>query len=495
MPPAFREPDDSARVAHSGLRGRMIDGTWADDAADRHRQFFSDATWEFLPPPDLSHNAFLLYTDAKSTIYDDPYKTIPEDAPEILTTELRALQQENLRYVNALNEGVMRVDVVDGRITYRVVRVDCVGDAESSSNRPDVPMAITEIRPRSYVDPQGVKVSEFTMERWDVRDPAKPIFEIKAYRQTVSGGDPVLVDVTREYVPDLEQGEYPYPYRDTAGAPIFPYVLYHSKVGNVLFRPWAGMEVVEGTLNASALWTFWMMGVRDGAHPQRWTIDLDVDGMTLRKPDSSPAQGYVQMNPAAILRFKSKSDRGGSAGQFQPAMTPSDMAEANLQYEASLSQFAGVDAPDVQRSASSSGYALVVSQDGKRKAAKKLETPCRMADTLLFATASRLANAYLSVTPPLPESPEEWSITYAKPRRSIDEIKAGYEEAKAMVDLGVWDEVDVVQHLHPELTQAQAVANILDKRATRALLNPVAPVNVANPPPSDTTTTPPPAPT
>lgn len=497
--PAFRNGDDAARVAHSALRRRLLDGGWADDATTRHRQFFSDATHDFLPPPELSHNAFLLFVDAKSTLYDEAVKVEAKGATDltvVVTPELWPLAQENLRLVNGLNESYMRVDVADGRISYRVVPADCVGDVESLPSRPDRPVALTEIRPRSRRDGEGKMITEYTLETWDVRDPAKPVFKIELdVEDPLKPGTSTRVDVTHLYYLDAEGKPITgYPYRGkpgavvdgvaTPGAPIFPYIAYHAKVGNTLWNAWAGMEVVEGTLNASALWTFWMMGVRDGAHPQRYTIDLEVDGMTLASKQGQPATGYVEMIPTAVLRFKSKGDGRGSAGQFEPAMQPKEMGESITDYEAGLARFAGIDAPDVQRSGAS-GYALVVSADGKRKAQKRLEAPCRMGDTLLLATAARLANAYLAAS--LPEDEKDWTVTYAKGRRSIEEIKAGYEEAKALQEIGAWDEVDAVLHVYPEFSREQALAKVLDVIETRRIVaearRAASPAPVVAPPP------------
>lgn len=471
--PAFLNPDDAARVAHSALRRRLLDGSWGDDATTRHQQFFSAETHVYLPPPELSHNAMLLFTDAKSTLYDEAPKTEAKGAADlsvVITPELWPLAQENLRLVNALNDGFMRVDVIGGRISYRVVPADCVGDVVTAPGRPDRPVCLTEIRPRSRMVGDTM-VSEYTLETWDLRDPANPVFKIEV--DVIDPNDKTRrtrLDVTEAYNRDAEGNpSAAYPYREDKGkgAPIFPYAKYAAKVGNTVWNAWAGMEVVEGTLNASALWTMWMMGVRDGAHPQRYTIDLDVDGMKTSNV-TAPASGYVEMIPTAILRFKSKGDRNGTAGQFEPAMQPGDMGEAISNYEAALARFAGIDAPDVQRSSASSGYALVVSQDGKRKAQQRLEAPCRMGDLYLLTRAAKLANAYLAAS--LPENEADWTIAYSKGRRSIEEVKAAYEEAKAKMEMGIWDEVDVMIALNPEMDRTQALAKVLDVIQTSQLI-------------------------
>lgn len=476
--PLFADPDDAARAAHSGLRRRLMDGAWADDAATRHQQFFGAETASFLPPPDLSHNAFLLFVDAKSTLYDIAPRARPvlweelaEGAPDptaaVVTPELWALCQENLRYVNGLNENLMRVDVIDGKVSYRVVHADCVGGVIATAGSPDRPVGLTELRPRSRVVGNATE-REYTFETWSIADPANPVFKIEAYR-VGADGKKHLADVTAEYYRDATgQPAQGYPYRDRANQPILPYVLYHAKVGNTIWNAWAGMEVVEGTLTVSSLWTFWLMGARDGAHPQRYTFDAEVDGAVTSAPDGQLPTGYVQLIPTAILRFKSKGDRQGSASQFQPAMDTQAQAAANLDYEAALGRFAGIDAPDIQRTAGASGYALVVSQDGKRKAQQRLETPCRRGDLLLLATASRMANALLGTK--LPEQEALWTIEYAKGRRSIEEIKAEGEHVKLMRELGVYDDVDVMMYLNPHMSQHQAAQAVIEKRKVRAML-------------------------
>ncbi len=496
--PIIGSPDDQQRIDHSALRRRLVEGCWANDARTRHQQFFSNAVWSFLPPPDLSHNTHLVYTDALSTLYDvDPVVTIemdeegeegaPEDeTPEhegleaIVTPELWPLSQQRLRLTVSANECAMRVDVVKGAVKYRVVPPDTVVMAAPPES-PDRPHYVEEIRPRLRTHPDGKVEQITTIETWDVRDPAYPVFKIET--QDEQGR---RTDVTDEFW--LDESGMPrtdYPYRRADGTPIFPYVLFHKRVQNALWDPYAGREVVEGTLTASALWTFWLMSVRDGAYPQRVTVDLDVDGSTITTPQGSTVgTAYVQMLPTGVLRFKSRGDKSGTYGTFPPAMDPEVMGRAITEYEASLGKYAGIDQPDVARAAGSSGYALVISQDGKRRAQKRLETPCRMGDALLLATAAALANAYVEGVVGLPEDEDDYHVAYAPVRRSIEEIKAEMEEAKLLLDAGAIDQADFIMRLNPGMSREMAEKKVEAMEAKAARRPPMPPAPPARRPPA-----------
>jgi hypothetical protein len=224
-----------------------------------------------------------------------------------------------------------------------------------------------------------------------------------------------------------------------------PYVLAHARIGAHTFDCHSGRELVIGTLTASALWTFWVGGVRDGAHPQRAVIDGVVEVTS-----AVNGQNVVRMNPQTILQIASKKIGDqvmhAAIAQWQPAMDPAQAGKAIQDFEAGLCVSAGLSPADVSGGSSGqSGYAIVVSRDGLRRYQKKAIPPARFADKQILCIAARLANRYGDAA--LPETPEAWSIQYAPIQQAPDEIRAETEQTEKYISMRLMSRVQAVQKL------------------------------------------------
>ena len=457
-----------------GRAHRMLTGDWRVDAENRLSEFFHVSIRNVLPKPDTSHNAFLSLTSQKCVLYDDePVVTLTDaddtEGLEIITPpEFWGVVQRAAFLAEGVGECLVRFDLAR----------DAKGDATGITWR-DVPAHTVILTPRRPDDTQPTRVeglrervkangeTVWAWDVWDVTDPAKPKFAIMA-----QGEAGVLIDATEEFVPGLGGA---YPYLDTSNAPILPYVLRHATMHAGLWDYRSRAELIDGTLTAAALWTLWLLGMRDGSTPVRFLFNGRMLAAEVRTPDGALGATVqaVVANPMAIHQVI---DDNGSAriDQLGPAINPVDMGTAIEMYEAGLAQYGGVSPADTQRGSSGmSGYAIVVSRDGLRKAQKRMMPASRVADRLCLATSARLANAYLPGLA-LPEDPTGYALRYADVSRTPDEIKATIESARVQIEAGLLHPADAYGLLNPGTDRDAAMAAMFENIRARKLLEAVA---------------------
>lgn len=450
--------EDIARWEYTALVHRMHAGAWREDAETRLASFFHKDIIAKLPSACTARNLKLNIDQQKSLAYDeDPTvraDATPEDMARLIRPTLWPLQQSTLLHVNGWNESLMRLDWFPGKgLSYTVVTSDFV-IASAPSEQPDQPNYVEELRWREG----GVG---WTWAIWDLRDPEDPKFRIDGFV------DGVRTDITA----DLMDGRTDWPYLDSEGKAVFPYVLYHSKVGNQLWSPYRGSEVTYGTLTGAALWTEWLSGFRDGAHPQRILIDGEIStGRTVNPHEDFAGKPVViAMDQTGIMEVKSTSDlRPASIAQYDPAMDPENSARGIEIFEAGLAVYAGVAPADTTPGTSSSGYALVISREGQRQAQKRLEPPMRMGDQLLLSRGAKILNRQEGTK--LPENPEDYQITYHRPKQSPGEIKADIDKNKMLREAGLISPADAYRVHNPGATDEQAMASMLANAAQEAEL-------------------------
>jgi hypothetical protein len=259
---------------------------------------------------------------------------------------------------------------------------------------------------------------------------------------------------------------WPEAYRDRAGKPVFPYVLYHRRFGAHLWEPLTGYELVLGTLTVAACWTMWLAGVRDGSHPQRVLVDGDPQLSAATALSGGSVQ--VRMNPQTILQVFSRHRPDGTyssptLGQWDPATDPKALGEAISDFEASLAVHAGVSPADIQRGAEArSGYAIVVSRSGQRAASRKLAPVCKVGDQLLLARAAALLNRTMG-TEVASENPGDWKLCYPA-------LDAGEEESAEAKKLAAVQARAALLKLKAELVQTLLGLGLVTKAQGLLLL-------------------------
>ena len=480
---------DSERWDESSLRHRLVTGRWQGDALDREADFFAAEVREHLPAPEISHNPVLSGIQQCNVLYEeDPTVTVRGvpagvDLTPLIPDELWPLCQERVKFVEAMGEAFFRLDWrEEAGITIRLVTSDCIARVRTASGRPYQPIALEELVERTR---KSDGKAEWTWEVWDVSDPKAPLMRVEAVRAT--DGQEVRVDVTEEYTGSTE-----YPWRDRNKAPIMPYIAYHRRVTGNFWNPFDGMEIVRGTMTVAALWTMWVGGFRDGSFPTRYLIDGAPQSNKLT-PVGKIGVDIVQASPGVVVNIASKGDgRSASAGQWNPVMDPESAGKAVESFEAGLAMYLGISPADITRgSQGASGYSLVVSRDGLRRAQRRMRTPARMSDRLYFATAARMLNANAGFD--LPEDPKAYELEYRGLPRTWEEVKADLEEVTMLTAAGLMHPAAAYQRMHPGLSRDEALAELADIAAYRAAMaaltapagpviaGPVAPVDPDNP--------------
>lgn len=431
---------DQQRWREQGLRIRLLNGKHINDVRDEIEDMFAlEIAADMQVNPDLSRNPFKLIYQQLNVAYLEPPDVRVKDQEDadltsIITPRLWAQQQATSLYCLSLNEVLVRVDwkhwADATEASYRLVMPDTVV-CEAMPHQPDEPGMVSELRYRGDV---------WTWETWDVRDPKEPKFYIE---EIDDNGD--RVDATAKWAPELAGS---YPYRNRAGDPILPFVLYHKAVGSRLWNWTKGTELSRGALRLAALWSSWSDGFLNSSHPQRYAIDIDTQAGHSRTIAGTPVD-VVPVDRKSIIKFVSKGPGGGSLGQFQAAMDPVAGAESLRIYEQGLAVYAGLNPSDLQITQAQSGYAIVVSREGQRRAQKLVEPSFRMADQKLLATAAALSNLYAGTD--LPEDPRAYSIHYRALKSSMEERKAQAEVLRAEADMGIASQIDVIRGLHPEI--------------------------------------------
>lgn len=347
----------------------------------------------------------------------------------------------------ALREMWMRVDVEDNRLTYRPVSPDMT-IAESDPSRPTVPVAYAEMRLRHI---RGEVV--WAWDVLDVRDEANPSYTVRLATDGAGFGE----DVTLEVLGSAYSGDA-YPYRRASGTPILPVVLYHaSTYGDRLFDAYNGIELFEGSLNLSVYTSFLAHTLRDASFPQRYAIGVRIAGSDMVDGGTRGQRVEVVTDPTTILMLDAAMEQQPQVGQFQAGADVATLEATIGAIAHRLATDAGLAPSELQRTSGSarSGYAISLSQEGKRSAQRKYVMQFRDADERLVAVSATLVNRAFGTT--YPEG--GYSVHYREIPLSPDELTARREHVLAMMDAGLMDRVEALRYFG-SLSEQDAVARL-----------------------------------
>jgi hypothetical protein len=346
----------------------------------------------------------------------------------------------------ALREMWMRVDVEDGRITYRPVSPDMT-IAEADPSRPTTPIAYAEIRLRHI---RGEVV--WAWDVFDVRDEANPSYTVR-----LAGDKGFGEDVTLEVLGATYSGEA-YPYRRASGTPILPVVLYHaSTYGDRLFDAYNGIELYEGSLNLSVYTSFLAHTLRDASFPQRYAIGVRIAGSDMVDGGTRGQRVEVVTDPTTILMLDAAMEQQPQVGQFQAGADVATLEATIGAIAHRLATDAGLAPSELQRTSGSarSGYAISLSQEGKRTAQRRYVMQFRDADERLMAVSATLVNRAFGTA--YPEG--GYSVHYREIPLSPDELAARRDHVLAMMEAGLMDRVEALRFFG-SLSEQDAVARL-----------------------------------
>ena len=487
-PPLLADPYESERWGHTRLRRRLLDGTWRQDLIDRVVKQLGPLRAVAQGGIDMSANPFRVTNRELSTLYMSPGMVRHNEAAaaEPMIAEGGALDRsgwwaQQRRYQTwaiGCREYLTRAHATEaGELRYRPVPPDLVL-ASSDMGTPDVPNAVSEARLRKHPVKNELV---WTWDRFDISNPDEPVFEI---REFVHGPSPYGKDWTDKYGPT----GWPDLLKNAEGMPVLPYVVHHAeRIGDRLWDPWEQFELLEGSLTLAVLMSFWLHVVQDASWPQRWVLGAAPVGLTTRGDDeeSGARRQEIITDPATLLALEPIMEGiQAQVGQFQPGGDPETLLRAIDSYAARLMQDAGMSGSDVLKVSADprSGYAIALSNDGKREAQRRYTSSFRDADQRLMGLSAILLNRAADMN--LPE--DGYSVVYSEIPLSADERRGREESVLRRLDAGLLKRSSAYVELNPGLSDEQAqqdLAAIDAERAARAAM--VAPQRASSAPNTD----------
>lgn len=458
-PPMPASGLDARRWEHTRLRRRLLEGTWEQDLVERLEIHLGTVRRQAWGLPDLSSNPFRIICRELSALYmaspDVRHTRVPLVADELVSgsgiiarSGLWATMQRFQALVIGCREYWQRIHVTaEGKLTYRPVPPDLTV-AWAAEDRPDYPLAVHELRLRESLT-GGAPV--WTWDVLDIRNPEYPEYCIRLAGQDGRFGE----DVTAAYLGQSYSGDA-YPYRRNDGRPILPYVLYHAeRIGDRLFDAYEGLETVEGSLNLAVAYSFLLHVLRDASWPQRYAVGVRPQGASL-EGGRAGARLEIITDPATILQFESVDEQQPLIGQFQAGADAASL-EATISAMANrLAQDAGLSPTDIARLGGSarSGYAIALTNEGKRDAQRKYAPSFRASDEELVMKTAILFNRATGST--FPEG--GYSVSYRAIPLSAQELDARRKHALEMLSAGLMSRVEAVRLFDEGLSVEDATA-------------------------------------
>jgi hypothetical protein len=482
-PPTPPDASEARRWNYTRRVRRLMDGDWERDLDERVRAGVGNVRRQGWGLLDLGANPALttcrelatLYLDAPSVRHDsDPEQVTPPLYQAIDASGLWSMMPRHQALTIGCREYLLRVSAdASGRLRYRPVAPDMVV-ATSPVSEPDQPDRIAELR--------------FLGERWvwevlDVSDPAAPVY---AVIEPGRGGGLDGKDASAEFL-GVEGGlaGEAYPFRRADGKPVLPYVVYHAeRRGDRLWDTYASRSLVEGSLNLGLLRSDWLHLQRDVSWPQRFGVNARPAGLESVDASGAVVRQEVVVDRASLLILEAINDAMPmQVGTLPAGGDPKASLEAIQAYAAWMAQDAGVSASDLVRAEGPmSGYAISLSEGGKRASQKRFAPHFKHADERLIALSAILLNRATGSA--LPES--GYSVVYSSIPMSPEELRAKREHVLALLAAGLMAPTQAYVELHPGLTPEQARQDLAAIAAERAAM--AAPAVESTPLPEDETT-------
>lgn len=440
-------PDAGPRRQEARRRIRLLDGSWFLDLQQHMSEHFDPVRERIVGRPDISTNLFASITEQLAVLYDRKPILGHEDKDAVafvdgLLTEAGwwSLGTRLQQYTIGLRECFQRPTWTSKGLLLRTVTPDAV-DAEGSPECPDEPWLLTEARVRSI---EGKP--QWYWDRFDIRDPERPIYQILRAKDGEDVSPLVLGDAAGTY-----------PFRGESGEPLIPYATYHAQRTNDLWSWRRLAEAVDGTLTVAVLWSWWVHLVRDTSWAQRWTINAALRGASTKGSGASTSAS-VTTDPSSVMQFMSDSDFPAAIGQWSPPTDPLTVGTALAEYESRMLMHFGLTPADVQRSESaSSGYSISLRRDAVRAMQRRFIPQFERGDKQLLRIISCLGRMQPDGSPTVKIPEDGWSITYPGQPESAEEMEARLAKWERLTAAGLASRVDAYMAHYPNVDRDQAL--------------------------------------
>lgn len=446
--------EDHQRISDAWRLRMLLEGTWRHLLGEHGYRQLGPVRAALVGEWDTSANLLSSVIDQTSTIYD----TQPEvKGDEVLRSSLEnggwwAMARQHQRYVRGMHESCVFVgwDSALGQPTYQLVTADEV-TVDCAPDNPSRPVTIWRARERRIGGQRG-----WYWDRWSLYDGGS---------YTIWSNDRQQ-DVTSFFVDPAAWSGPAYPYRDEAGRPLLPAVVYHAAgAGRGVWHPHQHQEVVFGTLQVGLLWTSMVHGFLRASWDQRVLLNGRVRGGAIVQAGDHPIR-VVTPDPTAILEVDGAAGGSASIGQWGASIDIEAAEQTVRRYENRLAVHFGLSPADlvIESLNPASGASITISQAGKRAIALRDRQHFRRGDAELAEVTAAVNRAWGR-----PCSARGFSIRY----RGIDLTQLERETASRWIpvemDRGLLDRVAAYQEIHPGTSVEDAEEDLreMDLRALR----------------------------
>lgn len=456
----------------------MLDGEWeidgnemlANHIGEDRRNAWGVLDMSACPAKQIAGELAVLYTARPTvTCFEVGADALVGDTGLLRRGGLWTKMKELQRYCWFLRDYFIRVDVnrATKRLQFRLVSPHNVQRASSSGDEPDRPLRIEELRLRE----RDGKLC-WTWDVLDITDPNKPIYQVHLYNPQGSEGEQ-RVDIS----PDPPErgglgGDFSgerYPYRKQDGTPILPYVMYHARDTGKLWNSWDGVEVMIGSLNAAVYWTMAGHAAKDASGRTVIIAGAEIQGVeTKRSKTTGTPIRTITLEPGTALFLEGVGGQQIIIQEVGPGAQVADLEEFANRYERRIAVMAGINPSDIQRMGGDarSGYAIAISNQGKRTAQAEQVELYRRYDLELLEVSAVLSNRIL--TAGFPE--DAYNIEYAPIPKTPDEQQADREDIQFDLEHGFVSPTEALMKRRPGLSKAEAEQALIRNAQARAML-------------------------
>lgn len=444
--------DDPQRQKEQQLRDSFWDGTWEETLKQDMKKMLSADRVEAIGVidmscclgPQMSAELAVCYIQAPEVTRSGRSPRLTEPGGPVEAALLWSMMPDFQGRVLWVREYPLRLDITaDGSLIYRPVQPWLV-EIEPDPARPDQPIVWREWVPRC-VDGKD----QWTRDIIDLKDPENPVLQVLA--------EDGVTDLTALVFGEDRSGES-YPYRWADGRPWMPVELYHRDPDASLWHYSKGVESVSATRGAAVQWTMFTHAYRDAAWEQRVLIDGVVLGVT---PKGVSGVRYLSPDPTMIMMIDSVDGKQAQLGQWRIGADPATLLAGLQGYIAQAATREGVSPAELQRLSGDpqSGYAIALTNDGKRQAQRRFGPQFQIRDESLLCKSAALWNRWHTDDEGKPTAkhyPEDgYQVAYRSIPLSPDE------------ELAIRDQVDW-ELSRGWITSAQALARVRSISVTEA---------------------------
>lgn len=436
--PTIADPITARRMEHQRLRWRLIYGFADNDIRNRLQLAIGSVRQDAWGPVDLTANPFLaVWSQAAGSYRSEPQVMAPEGLEKVAEAVAEAghwsMMQRVQRDTLALRENFVRLDYdVDEGLAIVPVAPYLV-DPEVHPRFPHRMVAVTEWRPDP--DDQGKWVRIVTDPRMRIH---------RAFDENDT-------DVSSRVLGGDFSGDS-YPFVGPDGAPILPYVCYRAALTGSFWDSFTGRELVETSLQLGVLYSFYVHTVKDSSWKQKVAVDLEPVGTIT---DGATGRAEIVTDPATMffMRLREGADGSRSEVKVLDAASDPEVVLRSIQAYERRAVDAALGTANVSRSNSDirSSFSLAISRDEQRELQRSFEPVFRRADLELLGKVAALMGY---------ASEQKWRIVYKAIPRSPQEVSAELDRLTKAVEAGLMSRVEAYMAMHPQITQAEAEANL-----------------------------------